>query len=226
MVISIIALLAALLLPSIVLVRDSARTSRCQSNLRQIGLACTAYVQEREYYPDVGLMNPSQWWYSLIEPYDDAEGDTAAANASLAGRRGVIRSCPGWPQSVYYAILMGQSVNGSSNDGSWNPGYGGNPYPYRKSLSTGVTDWAAFTRCTVFHWSPGTYSPLAPGQVTYPSSRILVGDSTDWFLAWSTTRNDYARHRGRSVHVFFDGHAQSLPQASVQRGLDDPRLMP
>ena len=42
-VISIIAILAALLLPTISLVRDSARTVVCANNLRQIGLGFALY---------------------------------------------------------------------------------------------------------------------------------------------------------------------------------------
>ena len=224
-VISIIAILAALLLPAIAMVKDAARATRCNSNLRQIGLGCAAYAIEKEYYPDVSLTNPSDWWYSLIEPYVDAEGDTAQANTSLANHRGVIRSCPAWPQSIYYAVLQAQSKNGAVNDGSWNPGYGGNPYPYQTTFANGSTDWVAWTKCIVYHWSPGTYSPLPPSQVTFPSQRIEIGDSTDWFLLYSTTRNDYARHRGRSVHVFFDGHTQTLTQADVQLALNNPRAL-
>ena len=45
-VIAIIGLLAAMLLPAISLVRDSARTMNCASNLRQIGLAIVGYTQD------------------------------------------------------------------------------------------------------------------------------------------------------------------------------------
>jgi prepilin-type N-terminal cleavage/methylation domain-containing protein len=47
-VVSIIALLVSLLLPSIALVRDAARTTRCLSNLRQVGLGYNAYADENE----------------------------------------------------------------------------------------------------------------------------------------------------------------------------------
>jgi prepilin-type N-terminal cleavage/methylation domain-containing protein len=45
-VVAIIAALAALLLPSLSLVRDAARTAQCSSNLRQVGLAITGYTQD------------------------------------------------------------------------------------------------------------------------------------------------------------------------------------
>jgi prepilin-type N-terminal cleavage/methylation domain-containing protein len=225
-VISIIAVLAAILLPCVSLVRDAAKSSRCLSNLRQIGLGCSAYAMEKEYFPDVALTNPSQWWYSLIEPYIEAEGDTAQADNSQRTHRGVVRGCPAWPQSIYFAVEQAQSQNGAMNDGSWNPGYGSNTYPYRTTLANGATDVSVKDKNLVCHWSVANYSPLPPSLVTYPATRILVGDSPDWWAMYPTGRPDYARHRGRSGHVFFDGHAQQLVAASVRYGLLDPRNMP
>jgi prepilin-type N-terminal cleavage/methylation domain-containing protein/prepilin-type processing-associated H-X9-DG protein len=50
-VISIIALLAALLLPALTSARQHAHSANCISNLHQIGIALQIYVQENGYYP-------------------------------------------------------------------------------------------------------------------------------------------------------------------------------
>src|SRR5215213_2136423 len=58
-VIAIIAVLVALLLPAVQYARESARSTQCKSNLRQIGLALDQYVDKqgpRGKFPDAANM--------------------------------------------------------------------------------------------------------------------------------------------------------------------------
>ena len=50
-VVAIIAILASLLFPGIARAKDKAKTTKCASNLRQLGLAVTMYEQDQKYYP-------------------------------------------------------------------------------------------------------------------------------------------------------------------------------
>jgi prepilin-type N-terminal cleavage/methylation domain-containing protein/prepilin-type processing-associated H-X9-DG protein len=92
-VIAIIAILAAILFPVFGRVRENARRSSCQSNLKQIGLAITQYAGDydgrmpigeiypygapaekcaKEYLGDVPLFNPFKLqptWMGIIHPY-------------------------------------------------------------------------------------------------------------------------------------------------------------
>ena len=66
-VVSIIAVLASMLLPAIGLVRTAARTARCTSGLRQMGMANVAYTTDWEgwYVPYVKIVSGSMvsyWW--------------------------------------------------------------------------------------------------------------------------------------------------------------------
>ncbi len=75
-VIAVIAVLLAILLPSLRAVRESARRIQCSSNLRQLAMAWTQYLDENEgrFYQGE---NANFWYgglYSISETqYDDAE---------------------------------------------------------------------------------------------------------------------------------------------------------
>ncbi len=72
-VIAIIAILAAILFPVFARARENARKSTCQSNLKQIGLAAMAYVQDYdETYPspdDDSALTAPRNIVTLLNPY-------------------------------------------------------------------------------------------------------------------------------------------------------------
>ena len=94
-VISIIAILAALLLPAISLVRDSARTVVCANNLRQIGLGFALYGNDFEgQYPGWQTNAPGRWndpshygiWSARIMPYIGCEDTLQLAPTMVCPR--------------------------------------------------------------------------------------------------------------------------------------------
>ncbi|MDD3926855.1 MAG: DUF1559 domain-containing protein, partial [bacterium] len=77
-VIAIIAILASILFPVFAKAREKARSAHCQSNLKQIGLAMSMYVQDwDEAYPSmrktgvdpVWNLGGSNYWYNRLLPY-------------------------------------------------------------------------------------------------------------------------------------------------------------
>jgi len=66
-VIAIIAILASMLLPALARAKNQASTTKCRSNLKQIGVAMVMYVD------DNGDTMPYAWWYN-------ASGDSADVN--------------------------------------------------------------------------------------------------------------------------------------------------
>lgn len=76
-VIAIVSVLVGLLIPAIQAARESGRSAQCKSNLRQIGLAMTQYLDrggERGKFPDVARLpseNPSKLptLFDVLAPY-------------------------------------------------------------------------------------------------------------------------------------------------------------
>lgn len=72
-VIAIIAILAAILFPVLARARENARRASCQSNLKQIALGATLYIQDYDEHFPLGLTKKSEISYSssfdLLQPY-------------------------------------------------------------------------------------------------------------------------------------------------------------
>jgi prepilin-type N-terminal cleavage/methylation domain-containing protein len=99
-VIAIIAILAAILFPVFARARENARRASCQSNLKQIGLGFTQYVQDYDgLYPKAG--NTIKWngldekgnmaWTQAIYPYTKSEQ---------------IYKCPSDPATTRFSYFM------------------------------------------------------------------------------------------------------------------------
>src|SRR5258708_17729910 len=67
-VIAIIAILAAMLLPAFSRARSAADLTTCRSNLRQIMLATSAYVQQFNAYPGATAIGPNGLM-NQVEPF-------------------------------------------------------------------------------------------------------------------------------------------------------------
>ncbi len=226
-VISIIAVLASMLMPAIAMVREAALTTKCLSSLRQCVLAVNAYAGDNDGILPSGK-NPSAWypgpiaelpwpnlahWHEIVRPYFSNGATT---------QKDVFWGCPKW---------KGRAANLGYT------GYGMNCNP--------------FALCTSSTWSPGAWNVAAPGdtdgifdptwtpvalaQVKFPSQRMCLGDSNDWYVdalwwqdpvsKWYST-GDPERHRNRMSTAMFDGSARFLASNIAKLSQNDPQRLP
>jgi prepilin-type N-terminal cleavage/methylation domain-containing protein/prepilin-type processing-associated H-X9-DG protein len=80
-VIAIIGILAAIIIPTVGKVRQVARSTVCQSNLRQLGTAARLYANDNK-----NAMHPYQGWTGHLEPY--------LVKDTNAWHRGAVTNCP------------------------------------------------------------------------------------------------------------------------------------
>jgi prepilin-type N-terminal cleavage/methylation domain-containing protein/prepilin-type processing-associated H-X9-DG protein len=113
-VIAIIAILAAILFPVFAKVREKARQTSCLSNLKQIGLGFTQYVQDNDETWPAGYQGPTFYgnlgagWAGSIQPYIKSTGvfrcpDDPTQNGTTTGSiNGVSQTIPTYVDS--YAL--------------------------------------------------------------------------------------------------------------------------
>lgn len=125
-VIAIIGILAGLLLPALNRIRARSRQVGCMSNLRQLGVALSFYVDDsRGVLPrsDDSTSLPSCWFYA-IDPY--LMNSKVSASPSLAQKRALIKQDPIWMTfssdslTNCRTIKMNRKLVGMN--GKWNPG--------------------------------------------------------------------------------------------------------
>lgn len=155
-VVAIIAILASLLFPAIGRAKDKGKTTKCASNLRQLGLAVTMYEQDQKYYPAAW---PQPVWYTELQPW-------LGKSATNAG--GGVFICP----SSYQKNSNGK---GTREGGFW--GY--LAYAQNSYINSGITTMSSTSiedpEQTIFYadtdgWDAALYPDGTPGNVCYRHS--------------------------------------------------------
>ncbi|MDQ8194800.1 prepilin-type N-terminal cleavage/methylation domain-containing protein [Coraliomargarita sp. SDUM461004] len=181
-VIGIIAIMVSILIPVIGGIRESARTTKCASNMRQLGVAALMFSQEHDNTTVALYYN----WALELWPYvypDRADEPLSISGNPIEKFVGTIFECP----SMYF--------DGATTMRS----YGANRR-YDSSLAVyGTLD----------SWRPG--SPVRRFhalRLENPSKTILLGETFNG--SDLTPTSAIARHHGKMHGVFVDGHLELI----------------
>lgn len=222
-VVAIIALLVAILLPTLKGARDQARRAACASQLHQIGMALHMYGQENGYFPAAGNGSNLWWPTRLMRQLEDQHE---------------IFWCPSAPIWTFWDGKK-ELINQKPKD--VDP-----PHPDKHyTFSYGINDWGvgdtgeAVTKTGgLVRLGLGAYAgdpeagELKVDRVKRPSEMIAIGDndvSEDdldklaiipniiyWFDGvidpWEKEEGSGNRHRGGANIVFVDAHVEWIRQ--------------
>jgi len=214
-VIGIVSLLSALILPVLGKAKAAALRANCGSNLRQIGIGLSLYIDDFHKYPVFGWPKlgsnslsevRSRYWDFQLLPYVKGEKRAFLCPGSTGSGKN--------PETNWSTVEL---------DLLWpNRSYGYNTYgalseplmlpDLRGTLGLSEPIWPSFS-----NYSPFVPEFVSEGTVLVPSQMVGIMDydplTVDWdggvhpdylFLATLTGR----RHSGKATGVFCDAHAE------------------
>jgi len=241
-VIAVIAILVAMLLSVMRMVRGGAENTQCINALRQFGVAHMSYASDYRgvIVPTCEYVGGDQYnWSRILLSYmeqDPLMRTDVMINDSATRRHLLAHICPAANRFYNENIPTWQTLAAwNFNQQQWRmTSYGQNLYPLApESYRSSVTG----------------YNPHGEGwglfrlpQITEPSRRPLNTEATYTYVTpippttspedmrWATPGGDWLggkgwgpqRHRGGNNSLFFDFHVQALPPISIQAAMADP----
>jgi prepilin-type N-terminal cleavage/methylation domain-containing protein/prepilin-type processing-associated H-X9-DG protein len=199
-VITIIAILAAMLMPAIKLVRESAKTTVCMNQQRQLAIAIQGYANDWEGML-VSIKNGSGSW------------DTNIAAFCAEQKQTMVR-CPSFKRKNGWDLGFGRNNYPLSSDYNWGTG------TFKDRNRT--DNWS--DKPLVAEDFYLARIPL-PGKriLVGDSNSWMLGNLNWWWDIWSDISAPYRHQNKRAVYAFFDGRAGAYDDKSW-KGVGWPAL--
>lgn len=225
-VIAIIAILAAILLPALNSARERGRTASCINNMKQMGNAVTAYINDHDIFPvfyHQGVPDRSPFkigmasWKAVLAPY---LGITAANADEMgqAAREGVFL-CPSFSVDEVTGFTFDPESNEVNAAHS-----GGYAYTYAQGVET-----SGSSKHTIGYGPSSGWITTKTNEVTNPSETLIVGEGNS---RDATDRNHltliYAADKPRGRHAGFtqmpilwaDSHVSVMANRELTKKID------
>jgi prepilin-type N-terminal cleavage/methylation domain-containing protein/prepilin-type processing-associated H-X9-DG protein len=198
-VIAIIGILAAILIPVVGRVRESARVAQCSSNIRQIGMALNMFANDRE-----GLFPaPINYDTAGTDGFDYA---AQLVNGGYIPKKSGLFGCPSDPKVRDHLVPADrEALSYYLISPAMAPGWSGTA---RRNLST-VTNPSRVAMATEYHVACN--AAVSSGVINY----VRNNDTFPVGVASHVTSHT----SGKKHFVFFDGHVAFLTK---QQGESTP----
>jgi general secretion pathway protein G len=207
-VVGVLAVLLALLLPTLAAAREVAKTTQCLGNLRQLAIAAATYGAENEGSYPVAQYSAGSVWYrwDFVVSRDPATGKaTVGAGLLWTGQAGGLHSAAGQVQQC-------PSFAGSAT-APGDPYTGYNYNTSRIGHGAGESVEAPARMNEIRH--PARCALFGDGQWSAGANKFMRSPHTvagmDDFPSRSAGTQGY-RHRGKTNVVFCDAHAETVSE--------------
>ena len=209
-VIAIIALLLSIVMPSLKLVREKAKTLVCTSDLRQLGIGFRMYIDKYEgkmpviYDASLGPPEWLQWtppWYVLVGEMVGWNSDGTSGGVDVATKN--IIHCPAAERRV---LLSDDTYT-------------------ELSLATATYTTSMYNRNTRFDEipSPSDYIFLSDG---YPSYFVFNPHTVFPELIWWSERIVHRHEQKSANHLYFDQHIERITEEELYEDVNIEAFWP
>jgi prepilin-type processing-associated H-X9-DG protein len=182
-VIAVVSIIAAILMSAVRQARQSAKSTQCISNLRQLKITFDAYANDHNnLYPCPFKSVDDGYWFAPLVPY--AVEDIDATNNIIIIQEGSIFRCPAGAND-------GEKIKAVS-------------YPYGMNIHLPSPDSESLY---------GTQRRPSRVMIEEPAKAMLLIDALHPYVGWKMIEERIEsvswRHQNHYNMVFCDGHAES-----------------